>query len=244
MPNKPDNSQSSSRSAQNPGAPHQSLKRDLYERRRWVRGGLLALLVLDGLFLFFSFRPLGLSASQQNDDLQSLREEAKGKRETVARLRKIESTLGESNRLGDQFYQSKFLPAESGFGTIMEEVEKLAVANGVRKGTVSYGVQEIKDRPDLEEVSIDTTLEGDYAKIVRFVNQLEQSPLFLIVDNMGVSAGGKNKSISVNVKLLTLFRVPKGSPISEAGKTLAQASEAPVDAGQASGQASGKTGGK
>jgi Tfp pilus assembly protein PilO len=221
MPNNPDNSTP---------APRPGLKRDLYEYRRWVRGGLIALLVIDALFFFFSFRPMGFSAAQQQDSLKALRDDAKAKRETVARLKKIESTLSESNRLGDQFYESKFLPAETGFGTVMEEVDKLAVATGVRKGSVSYGVQEIKDRPDLEGVTIDTTLEGEYSKIVRFVNQLEHSPLFLIVDSMGVTGGGKNKTVSVTIKLLTLFRIPQGLPSPEAGKTVAEAGHPPAEA--------------
>jgi Tfp pilus assembly protein PilO len=218
MPNNPDNS-----------APGSGLKRDLYEHRRWVHGGLIALLVIDALFFFFSYRPLGLSASQQLESLKALRDEAKGKREAVARLKKIEATLGESSRLGDQFYESRFLPAETGFGTIMEELEKLSVATGVHKGSVSYGVQDIKNRPDLEGVAIDTTVEGEYSKIVRFVNQLEQSHLFLIVDSLGISGGGKVKGVSVTVKLLTLFRVPKGMPVPvDAGKTVADAGNAPA----------------
>jgi len=221
MPNSSDNSQSGPRKALNQG-PHQRVKRDLYEHRRWVRGGLMTLLVIDALFFFFSFRPMGMSFSQQNGELQSLRDEAKGRRETVDRLRKIEGALSDSNRLGDQFYQTKFLPAETGFGTIMEEVDKLAVANGVHKGAVSYGVHEIKDRVDLEEVDIDTTLDGEYSKIVQFINHLEKSQLFLIVDSLGVS-GGKGKMVSVSVKLLTLFRVPKGLQVADAGGTSAEA---------------------
>lgn len=220
MPNSPDNPQSGPRKAS-----RQGMTRDLYEHRRWVHGVLLALLVLDALFFFFSFRPMGQSFSQQDAELKSLREDAKGRRLKVDRLRKIEATLGDSNRLGDQFYQTKFLPAETGFGTIMEEVDKLAVATGVHKGAVSYSVRDIKNRPDLEGIDIGTTLEGEYSKIVRFINQLEQSQLFLIVDSMAVTGGGKAKTVSVTVRLLTLFRVPKGMPSTGAAGTEAGRSE-------------------
>ncbi|GEM_PF-5521604 len=198
-----------------PSNPAGKVKRDLYEHRQWVRGVLIALVVIDGLFLFFSFRPLGRSFAAQQEELKSLREDARAKRDSVARLRKIEATLKESAKLGDQFYSTKFLPAETGFATIMEEVERLANSSGVRKSSVSYGVQEIQGRPDLEGVTIDTTIDGDYAKIVRFVNQLEQSQLFLIVDSLGVqsSTTGKATKVAVTVKLLTLFRMPKGMPV-------------------------------
>jgi Tfp pilus assembly protein PilO len=203
MPSSSDNSQTASRKGP------QVLGRDLYQYRVWVRAGLLGLLLIDGLFFFFSFRPMGTSFTQQNEDLKALREDAKNKREIVDKLRKTESTLTESSRLGEQFYERRFLPAETGFGTIMEEVDRLANSNGVHKGAVSYGLSQVKDRPDLERISIDTVVEGEYSKIVRFVNQLEQSHLFLIVDSLGVSSG-KGKTVTVSVKVITLFRAPKG----------------------------------
>ena len=56
--------------------------------------------------------------------------------------------------------------------------------------------------------------------------------MFLIVDSLGISGGGKVKGVSVTVKLLTLFRVPKGMPVPvDAGKTVADAGNAPAKAG-------------
>lgn len=183
-----------------------NLKGDLYEHRRIVQGGLLALLVVNALFMFLIFR---MGHEQQRGDLDQLNIEAKGRRETVARLKLIETNLGESRRLGDEFYNKKFLPITTGFSTVMEEVDKLAVSNGVRKGGVNYSLREVKDHPDIQQVEIDTSLEGDYSKIVRFINHLEQSDLFLIVDSLAVG-GGQGKAVHLSVKLVTYFRSPKG----------------------------------
>ena len=183
---------------------------DLYEHRRAVQAGLLALLVIDAAFLFLVYRPLGSSFAQQRAGLEQLTAEAKARRETVARLKQIEASLGESNKLGNDFYNQRFLPAETGFSTIMEEVDKLAVANNVVKGGVNYSLAEVKDHPEIAQVLIDTSLEGDYSKVVRFVNQLEQSHLFLVVDSLGVGGGGPGKNVRLSVKLLTYFRAPKG----------------------------------
>ena len=183
-----------------------NLKGDLYERRRMVQGGLLVLLAVDLLFVFLIFR---MGHEQQRGDLDQLNIEAKGRRETVARLKLIENNLGESSRLGSEFYQKKFLSLTTGFSTVMEEVDRLAVANGVRKGGVNYSLHEVRDHPDIQQVEIGTSLEGDYSKIVRFINQMEQSDLFLIVDSLAVG-GGQGKSVHLTVKLLTYFRSPKG----------------------------------
>ena len=64
---------------------------------------LLGLLVLDGLIFFLAFRPAGQSFAQQRVELEKLNNEAKGKRETVARLKKVEANLAESMRQAEEF---------------------------------------------------------------------------------------------------------------------------------------------
>ena len=189
--------------------PSSNLKsRSLYERRRVVWGVLIGLLAVDLALVFFTLRPNGLSVAQQRAEVARLNGELQAHRESLEHLERIKAMLAESTHQGDDFLKTKFLPAETGFSTLMEEVDKLAVANGVRKGGVNYTTTPVKDRPGIETVAIDTTLEGDYPKIVRFVNQLEQSQLFLIVDTMAVS--GQGRGVKLSVRLITYFRVPKG----------------------------------
>src|SRR5258708_2165652 len=156
----------SSASTNRPAGPRLSL----YERRRKVWGALLGLLVVDAILVFFTLRPSGLSLPQQQAELARLNIDLKGRRESLAHIEHVQATLADSSRQGDEFVNTKFLSAATGFSTIMEEVDKLAVANGVRKGPVAYGYQAIKDRPGLATVEINLALEGEYTKIVPFVN--------------------------------------------------------------------------
>jgi hypothetical protein len=133
-------------------------RKTLYERRRTVQVGLLVLLAVNGILGFLAFRP----SSLQVGDIERLRTDRRERKETVDRLKKVEASLVESAKQGDQFYDTKFLPASTGFATIMEEVEKIATANGVKKGSVSYSTQPVKDREGIEVVEINTGIDGDY----------------------------------------------------------------------------------
>jgi Tfp pilus assembly protein PilO len=183
-----------------------SRRRTLYERRRAVQAGLLVLLVINGVLGFFVFRPNAL----QRGELQRLRIEERDLNQTVTRLKQIQSSLVESARRGDEFYNVKFLPASTGFATIMEEVEKIATASGIKTGSVSFSPHEVKDRAEIEAVEIDTSVDGEYSKMVRFINQLEQSQLFFIIDSLGVGSSEK-KGVRLSVKLVTYFKVAKGA---------------------------------
>ena len=175
--------------------------------RRPIQIGLVVLLLLDLLFFVLAFRPAGQSFAEQKQALDRLRSDIGAHRETVERLRKIEASLASARSQGDEFYRTRFLPQATGFSTIMEEVDKLVSATGVRKGTVNYAVAEVKDRSDLEEVEITTSLEGEYSKMVQFINRLEQSSLFLIVDSLGVAGGSGRSGVKLSVRLVTYFRV-------------------------------------
>ena len=187
------------------GNPAFGLQRGRRDWRRIIQIGFLVLLVLDLLFVFLTLRPVGLSSAEQKKDLEDLRSELKGRREKVATLQKIEAGLAGARQQGDEFYTRQFLPNATGYSTIMEEVDRLAAANGVRKGSVAYVLSEVKNRGDLEAVEITTSLEGEYSKIVQFINRLEQSRLFLIVDSMMV-ASGQGRTVKLAVRLVTYFR--------------------------------------
>jgi len=178
--------------------------------RRLIQIALVALLVVDVLFFILGFMPSGQSFTGQKSDLEKLRDDLKVRQVAVAHLKKVEAALADSRQKGDEFYTTKFLPQTTGYSRVMEEVDKLAKSAGVKKGGVAYAAAEVKNRPDLIAVDITTAVEGDYGKIVQFVNQLEQSPMFLTVDSLGVSTGqtqGQAKIVRLALKLVTYFRV-------------------------------------
>ncbi len=174
--------------------------------RRVVQVALVVLLVVDVLFFILGFLPAGQTFAGQKGELEKLREDLKDRQNAVAHLKKVEAALADARARGDEFYTTKFLPQTTGYSRVMEEVDKLAMSAGVRKGSVAYAAAEVKNRPDLIAVDITTSVEGDYAKIVQFVNRLEQSPLFLTVDSLGVSTG-QTKIVRLALKLVTYFRV-------------------------------------
>lgn len=179
--------------------------------RRRITQGLLAVMVLvDVLFFSLALKPAGQRAREQREAFERLRNDLQSRRETLVRLRKIAGNIGDARGQDMEFYQEKFLPKPTGFSIIMEEVDRLAQANKVRKGAVSYGLAEVRGRPELNQVEINTTVEGDYANIVQFVNQVERSRLFLIIDNISVAGGGavpgQSRVVRLTLRLVTFFR--------------------------------------
>lgn len=193
-------------------ASHRSWRRIL----QWLLG---ALVLVNVLFFALALKPAGLRAREQAEMFRRLQSDLESRRGMVDRLRKIVAGLDEGGRQDTEFYRAKFLPKPTGFSIVMEELDRLAKANRVRKGTVSYALGAVRGRPELNQVDVTTMLEGDYTNIVQFVNQVERSRLFLVIDNVTVAGGdapvgragapaaGQARLVRLSLRLVTFFQV-------------------------------------
>ena len=76
---------------------------------------------------------------------------------------------------------------------------KLAQANGVRILQVKYK-EEDPETSGIVPVEIEGDFSGDYLQLARFINALERSKLFYMVDSVGL-AGESTGPVKLEVKL-------------------------------------------
>jgi hypothetical protein len=193
-----------------PAAEPAPARRDVW---RSVLPALLVLLAVVNVLVFaLALKPVGARAREQRDTLQRLQEDQQARGAALARLREIISLLDAARTDDAAFYQEKFLPRNEGFSIIMEELDKVAKANNVNKGSVAYSLGEVPGRPEINQVEITTTVDGEYAHIVQFVNALERNRLFLLIDSIGVGAGGgttpgQPRTVKLSLRLAAFFRL-------------------------------------
>jgi len=75
---------------------------------------------------------------------------------------------------------------------------------GIHTGGVTFKQRELEKR-GVTEVEVTTAVEGEYPNLVRFINGLERSKNFYLLDSLTLasSAGG---SIRLNLQLRTYLR--------------------------------------
>ncbi|HLW55185.1 MAG TPA: GspMb/PilO family protein [Candidatus Angelobacter sp.] len=105
----------------------------------------------------------------------------------------------------NQFYSAD---VPSKWSEISQRMEKLIQATGVTASSgIHYPVdnQEKGTLPGVEQVKIETTVTGDYSKVARFINALEQDKTFFIIDKIALSSqeGG---TVSLNISVVTFLR--------------------------------------
>lgn len=172
--------------------------------KRIVTIALAVLLAADigvGVFLWRTSRqhPADLRA-----ELNHLKLEARLRQADIARGRKIRASLPQVGKDCGEFYQNAFLPAGTGYSTIDADLSSIAEKAGLRISDTAYKAASAENH-GVKEISISTSVDGSYASVIQFINGLERSRNFYMLNDLQLTSA-KGGAIKLDLKLRTFFR--------------------------------------
>lgn len=174
--------------------------------KRWKRAVRLALgvvLLLDLGLLIYLWRAGAVPAAQAEERaaLRLLHEQLGS---DVRRAQTIRASLPAVQRDCDTFFSEQFLDAARGYSAVVADLGAIARRAGVTASGVRFSQREIEAR-GVVEVTVDAVAEGDYGSLVRFINGIERSENFYLLESLalGSTAAGR---IKLNLGLKTYFR--------------------------------------
>jgi len=173
--------------------------------KKAVLAGLCVLFAADlalATFLWQGGREGPEAQRLQRDRLQL---QAKLLHADVERGEKIRASLPQVGRDCDGFYESDFLPASNGYSAVIAEFTEITHKAGLKTGGVTFQQKELKDH-GVTQVSMKTTVEGDYPALIDFIHALEKSRNFYLLDNLTLASGGTTPGVKLNLDLRTFFR--------------------------------------
>jgi Tfp pilus assembly protein PilO len=93
--------------------------------------------------------------------------------------------------------------------SILAELDQVAKKSGLQETTLTFRPKEIPNR-GMTEVTIDVTVSGNYSSVVRFVNGLQRSQRFYVVDGLALATEAQTQAatgaIRVALHIRTYFR--------------------------------------
>lgn len=174
---------------------------DLTDARKKLKIAIAGLAVLDLAAAALLFSPLVGSARSRDQQLQELGREIQQKTRQVEPLRGLDKKIVAARQQIADFYKDR-LPGQN--SAISESLGKLAVQSGVKIGQVKYSTKDT-DSVGLRPVMIEGDFSGDYLQLARFINSVERSPVFFIVDS--VDLGGEQAGVvKLQLKLETYLK--------------------------------------
>jgi Tfp pilus assembly protein PilO len=137
---------------------------------------------------------------------EGLRQQEKALNQEVAPLRNIDQMLQQTRVDVKKFYAEK-IPDQ--FSQISQHLERLVQETGVTTQGIRYSnekTDEKTDLPNVQRISIDTTVHGDYAKVARFINALEQDKFLFIINQITLNGSEGGNLVSLQIKFETFLK--------------------------------------
>ena len=171
-----------------------------------VRAILGVLLAANLVAAVLAFKPFGGSA----DDLRERRFQLQ------AQLQQLQMQLADTRRLagkvemarteGGKFLDRYVTDRRTTFSTIFEELDKTAQEAGIKPRDRNVELNTIEGSDTLAMMSITAGYEGTYENLEKFVNLLDRSPRFLIIESLVASPQQGGQMLTVSLKLDTFVK--------------------------------------
>jgi hypothetical protein len=160
----------------------------------------------------FAFHPFGGSPEDLRRTQQSLTAQLATSRSRLERSRKLVEKVQTARKDGDKFLDVYFMDAGRSAAVIVEDLVKMANDAGIKMGQAAFSIDPIEGSDTLGMLSIQVGFEGSYANFTKFVNLVDKSPRFLVIENMQAAApqGQGGQTLNVTLKIDAFIRDAAG----------------------------------
>jgi Tfp pilus assembly protein PilO len=172
------------------------------EPRVLVRIALGLLLTANLVAAGFALNVFGSSPEVLDQALLAAEARLQADQARLTRSRMLTANIGRGKAESDTFLTSYFTNRRNTYSTIISEITETAKTAGMKtqEGTIAP-LDPIEGSDDLSMMTISINFEGSFAQFVKFVNLLDRSPRFLIIESMQVAPQPKGDVLNTNLKL-------------------------------------------
>ena len=180
---------------------------------------VLGVLLLANTLFFFTYRVQYVSRLQ---DLEVRKEQAQAHLQQARRARiTAEEQLASYKKVQTDLqvlYNERWATPVQRLTALIDEVKKLSAASHLEPPSYAFSSTETKTTAAVKgsvgttTVGITYTVQGTYEQMRRLINLLELSDQFVIIDGINLVSSGAaaEKTLTLNIRLKTLFRDTRG----------------------------------
>ena len=171
-----------------------------------VRAVLGVLLLANLVTAVIAFKPFGGGADDLRRDRNVLRQQLAQLKVQVAKNRKLVEKIETARTQGDQFLSKYFTQRRVVTSTIQGELVQIAKDAGVTYQPTTWNIEAIEGSDTLAMMTINAGCQGTYAALSKFVNLVDKSPRFLIIESMVAAPQQTGQVLNVTVKVDTFVK--------------------------------------
>lgn len=166
-----------------------------------MRVVLGALVLLNLIAVWMVISPPGGSAEDLEAQLTTLRAQLVQKKAALARTKEHSSKTETSSQAGREFELQYFTDRRVASSTFLGELARAAKEVGIKPKEHIFLFDPVEGSDVLNMMTITANYEGTYADLLQFVNRLDRSSRFLILDTLSASPQQGTGMLNVTVKI-------------------------------------------
>lgn len=168
--------------------------------RFWLQviGGVLAL--LNGVALFFYLDPPGGSRKELLRQSVSVRSQITAARARSMRLGTVAAKVRLASNESSDFEARYFLPKRVAYESVIAELQRMAKDSGLSDRDAVYTEEPVEGSADLSILNSTANYEGTYPNLMRFLYEVDHSPMLLILENLTAAPQQKGGEIATNIR--------------------------------------------
>lgn len=170
---------------------------DLGETRKKLKIALGVMVGVSVASVGVLVSPLVGSTASRQQELNQLRAQVTTRNRQVEPLRGLDKKIPQAMQQIDDFYKTRFSAHDS---DVAEALGNLSKTTGVKIDSAKYKAGD-PEPVGLRRVEIEASIQGDYQPLMKFLNGLERSQVFFIVNSIGLAT--QNGPIRLDMKLET-----------------------------------------
>ena len=171
-----------------------------------VRTALGTLLVLNLVAAGFAFHWWGDSPNSLESRIEDTRRQMVAALSQLNRTKAVASKLTLASAQGGTFISTYMTPRKGTYSAIYKELNQMATTAGVKMKDTTYSYEPVEGSASLSQLTITTGYEATYPNLVKFVNLLDKSPRFLIIESLQAAPQPSTGILQVTIKLDTFVR--------------------------------------
>jgi type IV pilus assembly protein PilO len=184
------------------------------EPRILVRIGIGLLLAANLVAAGYAFNVFGASPQALEHSLVSAQAQLRADQARLDRSRILTSNIGRGKTESEMFLSSYLTTRRHTYSTIISEITETAKSAGMKTQEWTIApLDPIEGSDDLSMMTISINFEGGYAQFVKFINLLDRSPRFLIIESMQAAPQPKGDILNTNLKLNAFIKDDSPGPL-------------------------------
>jgi type IV pilus assembly protein PilO len=174
---------------------------------------LIGLLVLANIVAaLFVFKPWAASIDEMQAQVAALRQQIRSREQNAARLQRNDAKVETARDDGQRFLDEHIMSMRTLSSTLVSELAKVAQKAGIHQKGTTFSLEPVEGTDTLSRAIINADFEGSYADLMQFINLLDRSPRFLIIESLAAAPQQNGTTLNINLKLNAFVREDGSQP--------------------------------